>query len=165
MNIESKSHVSFGNTHAAELQAVGIGLVMWHQVVVVENSYPEYCGVDAHAQEENSDKAYHLVKRKKIKIKNHNYYMDFWPCYFTKRTYLDANVAVLFFSGLNKHSKQWEDRVGAEEGAFWPHYRHWQETQHHCQKPVEALPEHTLPVPFWKSRQTRKFTWQVLFWK
>lgn len=77
MNIESKSHVPFGNIHATELQAVGIGLVMWHQVVVVENSYPEYCGVDAHAQEENSDKAYHLVKRKKIEIKNHNYYMDF----------------------------------------------------------------------------------------
>lgn len=42
---------------------------MWHQVVVVENSYLEYCGVDAHAQEEDSDKAHHLAKRKKIEKK------------------------------------------------------------------------------------------------
>lgn len=38
-------------------------------VVVVENSYLEYCGVDAQAQEEGSDKAHHLVKRKKIEKK------------------------------------------------------------------------------------------------
>lgn len=77
---------------------------MWHQVVVVKNSYPEYCGVDAHAQEEDNDKAHHLVKRKKIEKA-----ITIWiflPCYFTKHTYLDANVVVLFFSSLNKHSKQ-----------------------------------------------------------
>lgn len=78
---------------------------MWHQVVVVENSYPEYCGVDAHAQEEDSDKAYHLVKEKKIENK---ITISIWI--FDHATlpniYLDANVVVLFFSGLNKHSKQ-----------------------------------------------------------
>lgn len=42
---------------------------MWHQVVVVEKSYPEYCGVGAHTQEEDSDKAHHLVKKKKIEEK------------------------------------------------------------------------------------------------
>lgn len=67
----------FGNIHATELQAVGISLVMWHQVVVVKNSYPEYCGVDAHAQEEDNDKAHHLVKRKKIEKNLYYRYMDF----------------------------------------------------------------------------------------
>lgn len=52
------------NIHAAELQAVSISLVMWHQVIVVENSYPEHCGVDADTQEEDADKAHHLVVRK-----------------------------------------------------------------------------------------------------
>lgn len=42
---------------------------MWHQVVVIEKSYPEYCGVGAHAQEEDSDKAHHLVQGKKIEQK------------------------------------------------------------------------------------------------
>lgn len=51
--------------HAAELQAVSISLVMWHQVIVVEKSYPEHCGVDAHTEEEDTDKACHLRKRKK----------------------------------------------------------------------------------------------------
>lgn len=53
------------NIHAAELQAVSISLVMWHQVIVVENSYPEHCGVDTHTQEEDTDKAHHLVERNK----------------------------------------------------------------------------------------------------
>ena len=51
------------NIHAAELQAVGIRLVMWHQVIVVEHSYPEHCGVDADTQEEDTDEAHHLVER------------------------------------------------------------------------------------------------------
>lgn len=49
--------------HATELQAVSVGLVMWHQIVVVENSYPENCGVDADTQEEDTDKAHYLVER------------------------------------------------------------------------------------------------------
>lgn len=57
-----------GNIHAAELQAVGISLVMWHQVVVVENSYPEHRGVDTHTQEEDADKAHHLVERNKTGV-------------------------------------------------------------------------------------------------
>lgn len=52
--------------HSAALQAVGISLVMWHQVEVVENSYPEHGGVDAHTQEEDTNEARHLVKRNKI---------------------------------------------------------------------------------------------------
>lgn len=77
---------------------------MWHQVVVVKNSYPEYCGVDAHAQEEDNDKAHHLVKRKKIEKVISIWIFDHATS--PKHTYLDANVVVLFFSSLNKHSKQ-----------------------------------------------------------
>lgn len=53
------------NVHAAELQAVSVSLVMRHQVVVVEKSNPEHCGVDADTQEEDADKAHHLVERNK----------------------------------------------------------------------------------------------------
>lgn len=49
--------------HAAELQAVSISLVMWDQVVVVEDSYPEHCVVDTDTQEEDTDEAHHLVER------------------------------------------------------------------------------------------------------
>ena len=52
--------------HATKLQTVGVGLVMWHQVIVVEKSDPEHGGVDAHTQEEDSDEARHLVGRNKI---------------------------------------------------------------------------------------------------
>lgn len=57
------------NIHAAELQAVSISLVMWHQVVVVKNAYPEHCGVDADTQEQDADKARHLVERNKTSRK------------------------------------------------------------------------------------------------
>lgn len=33
-----------------------------HQVVVVENPYPEHCGVDANAKEENAAEAHRLVE-------------------------------------------------------------------------------------------------------
>lgn len=36
--------------------------MMRHQVVVVENPYPEHCGVDADAKEENAAKAHRLVE-------------------------------------------------------------------------------------------------------
>lgn len=42
--------------------------MMWHQVVVVENPYPEHCRVDTDTQEEDADKAHHLVERKKTKV-------------------------------------------------------------------------------------------------
>lgn len=48
--------------HAAELQAVGVSLVIGDQVVVVENPYPEHCGVDTDAKEENAAEAHHLVE-------------------------------------------------------------------------------------------------------
>ncbi len=38
---------------------------MWHQVIVVEKSYPEHCGVDTHTQEEDTDEAHHLVEGNK----------------------------------------------------------------------------------------------------
>lgn len=47
--------------HATELQAVSISLMMWHQVIVVKESYPEHCGVHAHTHEEDANKAHHLV--------------------------------------------------------------------------------------------------------
>lgn len=48
------------NIHAAELQAVGIGLVMWGQVIVVEDSDPKHSGVDAGAEEKDCNEARHL---------------------------------------------------------------------------------------------------------
>lgn len=41
---------------------------MWHQVIVVENSYPEHCGVDTYTQEEDTDKARHLVEETKQQV-------------------------------------------------------------------------------------------------
>lgn len=53
--------------HAAKLQTVSISLMMWHQVIVVENSYPEHCGVNAHTHKQDTHKARHLVnKRQKL---------------------------------------------------------------------------------------------------
>lgn len=57
------------NIHAAELQAVSISLVVRHQVIVVEKSDPEHCGVDTDAQEEDADKAHHLVERNRTSRK------------------------------------------------------------------------------------------------
>lgn len=48
--------------HAAELQAVGVSLVTRHQVVVVENAYPEDSGVDTDAKEEDAAETNHLVE-------------------------------------------------------------------------------------------------------
>lgn len=48
------------NIHAAELQAVGISLVMWGQVVVVEDSDAKHSGVDAGAEEKDCNEARHL---------------------------------------------------------------------------------------------------------
>lgn len=53
--------------HAAEQQAVSISLVMWHQMIVVKDPYPEHRGIHAHTHEEDTDKAHHLVE-KKIKV-------------------------------------------------------------------------------------------------
>lgn len=55
----------WNNPHATELQAVSIRLMMWHQVIVVENADLEDCGVDAHAHEQDADKAHHLWKKSK----------------------------------------------------------------------------------------------------
>lgn len=49
--------------HAAELQAVGVRLVVRGQVVVVEDTDTEHGGVNAGAQEEDGDEARHLVER------------------------------------------------------------------------------------------------------
>lgn len=51
------------HSHAAELEAVGISLVMRGEVVVVENPDAEHSGVNARAQEEDCDEARHLVER------------------------------------------------------------------------------------------------------
>lgn len=42
--------------------------MMWHQVIVVEKSYPEDCGVDARTHEEDTDKAHHLGKKAKQQV-------------------------------------------------------------------------------------------------
>lgn len=52
--------------HAAELQAVGVRLVVRGQVIVVKDSDPEHSGVHAVTQEEDGDKTRHLVDKHKI---------------------------------------------------------------------------------------------------
>lgn len=49
--------------HAAELEAVGVRLVMGGQVVVVEDPDTEHGGVDAGTEEEDGDEARHLVEK------------------------------------------------------------------------------------------------------
>lgn len=51
------------DVHAAKLQAVGIGLMMRGQVVVVEDSDAEHGGVDAVAQVKYGEEARHLVDK------------------------------------------------------------------------------------------------------
>lgn len=46
--------------HAAELQAVGVRLVVRGQVIIVKDSDPEHSGVHAVTQEEYGDKTRHL---------------------------------------------------------------------------------------------------------
>lgn len=53
-----------GDLHAAELEAVGVGLVVWGQVVVVEHANAEHGRVHAGAQEEDCDEARHLEDRR-----------------------------------------------------------------------------------------------------
>lgn len=52
--------------HAAELEAVGVGLVVGGQVVVVKDPDPEHGGVNAGTQEEDGDEARHLVETRDI---------------------------------------------------------------------------------------------------
>lgn len=151
---------------------------MWHQVIVVENTYPEHCGVDANTQEEDTDETRHLVERNKTTgrkgmqvsskqwfvhlnnfsqrkkgIKNtleiHWFALEGFHAPHCARAYLNTNVVVLFFSHLYEDSKEGKDGVCAEEGALRPDYCCREEAQEHCQQPVETLPEHTLPVPLW----------------
>lgn len=46
--------------HAAELQAVGVCLVVRGQVIIVKDSDPEHSGVHTVTQEEYGDKTRHL---------------------------------------------------------------------------------------------------------
>lgn len=52
------------DSHAAELQAVGVRLVMGGQVIVVENPNAEHGGVNTGTQEEDRDEACHLLDRR-----------------------------------------------------------------------------------------------------
>lgn len=62
-------YIFLSDPHATELQAVSISLVVWDQVIVVENSDSKHCGVDADTQKEDADKAHHLVERTKTNHK------------------------------------------------------------------------------------------------
>lgn len=118
--------------HAAELQAVGVSLMTSHQVVVVENPYPEHCGVDTDAKEENAAEAHHLVERvdgadKRAKAPHFNSYANsLCTSYHLARScscvfqfaYLNTNVVLFFFSHLNKYSEERENWVQAEESAL-----------------------------------------------
>lgn len=146
------------NIHAAELQAVSISLVMWHKVIVVEKSYPEHCRVDTDTQEEDTDKAHHLVERNKTDrgarlatvycscLKKFRFALHFCVPHWT-RAHLNTNVVVLFFCQVNKDGEEGKDGVRAEESALGPDYCCREETEDNCQQSVETLPEHTLPVP------------------
>lgn len=61
----SEAHVLKGSvcSHAAELEAVSISLVMGGKVVVVEDPDAENGRVNARTQEEDCDEARHLVER------------------------------------------------------------------------------------------------------
>ena len=50
------------HSHAAELEAVGVRLVVGGEVVVVEHADAEHGGVDACAEEEDGEEARHLVE-------------------------------------------------------------------------------------------------------
>jgi len=52
------------HSHAAELQAVGVSLVVRGEVVVVEDTDAEHRGIHTRAEEEDGDEARHLVDRK-----------------------------------------------------------------------------------------------------
>lgn len=52
--------------HAAELKAVGVCLMVWGQVVVVEDTDPKHSGVHASAQEEDCDETCHLKDKSEI---------------------------------------------------------------------------------------------------
>ena len=56
-----KSSIKGWSLHATELQAVSVRLMVWYQVIVVEYSYLKHCRVDTHTEEEDTDKARHLV--------------------------------------------------------------------------------------------------------
>lgn len=56
-----------------------------HQVVVVENPYPEHCGVDTDAKKENAAEAHHLVETgkkadKRAKAWSFNSCANFYHC-------------------------------------------------------------------------------------
>lgn len=84
--------------------------------------------------------------------------------------YLNANIVLLFFSHLNKHSEEGENRLQAEEGALGPDHSSWQDTQDNSECPEETLSDHKLPVPFWE-RDTHVYSLEfegkklyILFW-
>ena len=57
------------HSHAAELEAVGVRLVVGGEVVVVEHTDAEHGGVDACAEEEDGEEARHLVENRGIWMK------------------------------------------------------------------------------------------------
>lgn len=59
--------------HAAELKAVSVSLVMWGQVIVVEDSDAEHSWVDAGAEKEDGDEARHLEVKKFRSCQNLNF--------------------------------------------------------------------------------------------
>ena len=62
-NVTCRLYVPCGHSHATELQAVGVRLMVRGEVVVVEHSDAEHGGVDARTQEEDGEEARHLVDR------------------------------------------------------------------------------------------------------
>lgn len=57
-------YYSYKHLHPTKLEAVGIGLVMGGQVVIIENSNSKHSGVNADAKEKDCEKTCHLVERK-----------------------------------------------------------------------------------------------------
>lgn len=61
---------SINHSHAAELQAVGVGLMVRGQVVVVKDPDPKHSGVNTGAKEKDGDEARHLVDRPDVTLEN-----------------------------------------------------------------------------------------------
>lgn len=140
--------------HAAKLEAVSVSLVMGSQVVVVKHPNAKHCGVDAGAQEEDGDKARHLVGRiKKTTTNRLSRGMNIigieralktkWRCSLFKKgvwfllSDLNVQVVIVSFSQLDEDCKQWQDGPGAEESALGPDHGYAEQSQDHGQQPVE----------------------------
>lgn len=132
--------------HAAELEAVGVGLVVGRQVVIVEDTDTEDSGVHTGTQEEDGDEARHLVDRgDTVTLRMADVGVP--GSKSVPASHLDVQVVVVSLCQLDEDGEQGQDGPGAEEGAFRPDHGYAEQAQDHGQQPVEPALQETLPVP------------------